>query len=82
MNVEVKMLKFGRVSLQFETVKSISDSPEVKAEHLSCLKHLSSLMRNSSTNGTRTFRGATLQNLEDEIKYVESEISPYRKRKS
>ncbi|XP_041002410.1 kinesin light chain 3 isoform X1 [Juglans microcarpa x Juglans regia] len=67
---------------EFETVKSISDSPEVKAEYLSCLKHLSSLMRNGSTNGTRTFKGATLQNLEDEIKCVESEISPYRKRKN
>ncbi|GAV60475.1 TPR_10 domain-containing protein/TPR_12 domain-containing protein [Cephalotus follicularis] len=61
---------------EFGTESSLSDSPEVKAEYLSCLKHLSSLIGNATADGTPQPRGATLQELKDEIKRVEIEISP------
>ncbi|XP_059452564.1 uncharacterized protein LOC132183177 isoform X2 [Corylus avellana] len=64
---------------EFETERSISDSPAVKAEYLSCLKHLLSLI--SDTDRTQSFEGATLKELEDEIKRLESELH-HRKRKN
>lgn len=68
--------------MQFENERSLSDSPEVKVEYLSCLKRLSSLINHTTTEGTRKFKGATLQELEDEIKNLEVEISSYRNRKN
>lgn len=67
---------------EFENERSLSDSPEVKVEYLSCLKRLSSLINHTTTEGTRKFKGATLQELEDEIKNLEVEISSYRNRKN
>ncbi|XP_062150815.1 uncharacterized protein LOC133859430 isoform X2 [Alnus glutinosa] len=66
---------------EFETKRSISDSPAVKAEYLSCLKHLSSLMIDRNTDRTQSFEGATLKELEDEIKRLESELH-HRKSKN
>lgn len=67
---------------EFGTERSISDSPEVKVEYLSCLKHLVNLISDSNPEGTQRFKGATLQELRDEIKRLEVEISPYKKRKN
>ncbi|XVE71998.1 hypothetical protein DITRI_Ditri11bG0003000 [Diplodiscus trichospermus] len=63
---------------KFATQRLISDSREVKAEYLSCLKHLSSLL---DAEGTKQYRGTTLQELKDEIKHVEHDISSSRMRK-
>ncbi|GLT67987.1 hypothetical protein SLA2020_402530 [Shorea laevis] len=65
---------------EFETKRSISDSPAVKAEYLSCVKHLSSLIIDTNTESTQRFKGVTLKELEDEIKRLESELH-HRKRK-
>ncbi|CAK9168299.1 unnamed protein product [Ilex paraguariensis] len=64
---------------EFASERSLSDSPEVKFEYLSCLKHLSSLM---STKGMDQGRSGTLQMLKDEIKRVELELSPDKMRKN
>lgn len=66
--------------MQFGTERSISDSREVKAEYLSCLKHLSSLISDSQTERTHQFQGVNLQNLKDEIKNLEVEIGPRKQR--
>lgn len=60
----------------------MSESPEVKAEYLSCLKHLSSLISDGNAAGAHKCRGTNLQELKDEIKHVEAEISQYRKKRS
>ena len=65
--------------MQFATERQIGDSREVKVEYLSCLKHLSSLL---DVEGTKQYRGTTLQELKDEIKRVEHDISSSRRRKS
>ncbi|KAJ0099739.1 hypothetical protein Patl1_21182 [Pistacia atlantica] len=65
----------------FATEESISDSPEVKAEYLSCLKHLSNLMGDANIRGTHKSREATLQELKEEIKHLELETSPNRRYK-
>ncbi|XP_031256995.1 uncharacterized protein LOC116114993 isoform X2 [Pistacia vera] len=66
---------------EFATEESISDSPEVKAEYLSCLKHLSNLMGDANVRGTHNSREATLQELKEEIKHLELETSPNRRYK-
>ncbi|KAJ0100614.1 hypothetical protein Patl1_21195 [Pistacia atlantica] len=66
---------------EFATEESISDSPEVKAEYLSCLKHLSNLMGDADIRGTHKSREATLQELKEEIKHLELETSPNRRYK-
>ncbi|KAK9272719.1 hypothetical protein L1049_003096 [Liquidambar formosana] len=66
---------------EFGTERSMYDSPEVKVEYLSCLKHLLTLMIDSTTEETQQSRGSTLQELKDEIKRVEAEILPYGKQK-
>ncbi|XP_058009281.1 uncharacterized protein LOC110645922 isoform X3 [Hevea brasiliensis] len=67
---------------EFESDRLISDSPEVKVEYLSCLKRLSSLISNGEVKEIEVSGKATLQELNDEIKRVEGEISRYRKHKS
>lgn len=74
-----KKLRFAHVFVQFGAEMLISDFPEVKGQYLSCLKRLISY---SSTVGTQRLKGETLQELEDEIKHLEVEISPYRKHKN
>ncbi|XP_030952902.1 kinesin light chain 3 isoform X2 [Quercus lobata] len=79
--VEVERALFQCISAyrEFGAERSISDFPEVKGQYLSCLKRLISY---SSTVGTQRLKGETLQELEDEIKHLEVEISPYRKQKN
>ncbi|KAB5560878.1 hypothetical protein DKX38_005835 [Salix brachista] len=61
---------------EFEAEKLISDSPKVKTEYLSCLRHLLSLMIDAGSEDK-----VTLKDLDDEIKHVEGEISDYSKQK-
>ncbi|OMO98070.1 putative kinesin light chain, partial [Corchorus capsularis] len=78
---EAKNAHFECISAYKELAsgKLIGNSPEVKAEYLSCLKHLSSLL---DAEGTQKYRGTTLQELKDEMKGVELDISSYRGRKN
>ncbi|KAA3458400.1 kinesin light chain 3 isoform X1 [Gossypium australe] len=78
---EVKNAHFECISAYKElaTERLIGDSTQVKAEYLSCLKHLSSLL---DAEGTTEYRGTTLQELKDEIKRVEDDISQSRRHKS
>ncbi|KAK1577507.1 hypothetical protein Q3G72_022349 [Acer saccharum] len=67
---------------EFGTEKSISDSPEVKAEYVSCSKHLLSLIDNDSSTGrTQPSKEITLQELKEEIKRMDDEISSSRRSK-
>ncbi|KAJ6738522.1 TETRATRICOPEPTIDE REPEAT (TPR)-LIKE SUPERFAMILY PROTEIN [Salix koriyanagi] len=61
---------------EFEAEKLISDSPKVKTEYLSCLRHLLSLMIDAGSKDK-----VTLKDLDDEIKHVEGEISDHSKHK-
>ncbi|KAK4837227.1 hypothetical protein QYF36_003790 [Acer negundo] len=57
---------------EFGTEKSISDSPEVKAEYVSCLKHLLSLIDNGNSIGrTQPSKEITLQEVKEEIKRID-----------
>ncbi|TYI18376.1 hypothetical protein ES332_A07G085300v1 [Gossypium tomentosum] len=78
---EVKNAHFECISSYKElaTERLIGDSTQVKAEYLSCLKHLSSLL---DAKGTTEYRGTTLQELKDEIKRVEDDISQSWRHKS
>ncbi|XP_052189057.1 uncharacterized protein LOC127799249 isoform X7 [Diospyros lotus] len=55
-------------------VGRMASSPEIKAEYLSCLKRLSSLIGDGSTDSMQQSRKATLQELKDEIKHIEAEL--------
>ncbi|KAK3218560.1 hypothetical protein Dsin_012530 [Dipteronia sinensis] len=67
---------------EFGTEKSISDSPEVKAEYVSCSKHLLSLIDNDNSTGrTQSSKKTTLQELKEEIKRIDDEISSSRRSK-
>ncbi|OMO99270.1 Tetratricopeptide-like helical [Corchorus olitorius] len=74
---EAKNAHFECISAYKELAsgKLIGDSPEVKAAYLSCLRHLLSLL---DAEGTQKYRGTTLQELKDEMKGVELDISSYR----
>ncbi|OVA12163.1 hypothetical protein BVC80_1775g2 [Macleaya cordata] len=62
--------------------RSVSSSPEVKAEYLTCLKHLFSLLiSDTTTDDGISKRHNTLQELKDEIKQIEAELSKSRKHK-
>lgn len=70
------------VSMQFGMQKPALDSPQVKTEYLSCLKHLSNLISDSMNDGRDKSKTTTLQELNDEIKRVEAELSPRRKQRN
>lgn len=67
---------------EFGIGRSMHSSPDLKVEYLSCLKQLASLIRDSTTESTQQSRRATLQELKDEIKHVEAELSLRGKRKN
>ncbi|KAL2551290.1 Tetratricopeptide repeat (TPR)-like superfamily protein [Forsythia ovata] len=60
---------------EFGSVKSLSDSSEVKDEYLSCLRRLSNFMSSHMKTNQRS-----LEELNDEIQHVEVEISASRRR--
>ncbi|VVA32864.1 PREDICTED: kinesin [Prunus dulcis] len=66
---------------EFVTEMSIAEFPEVKAEYLKCLKHLLSLNGNSTTQTSQRSTRVNLQDLRDEIKRLELQLSPSRNRK-
>ncbi|CAL1413378.1 unnamed protein product [Linum trigynum] len=67
---------------EFEAEKLISDFPEVKTKYLSCLKQLSSLVRSNAVNQiAKISTSAAVEELNDEIKRVEAEISRYKSSK-
>ncbi|KAK2652543.1 hypothetical protein Ddye_012399 [Dipteronia dyeriana] len=67
---------------EFGTEKSVSDSPEVKAEYVSCSTHLLSLIDNDNSTGrTQPSKEITLQELKEEIKRINDEISSSRRSK-
>lgn len=72
----------GYIALQFGTERSIADAREVKAEYLSCLKHLVSLISDNATERTQQSKGTNLRDIKEEIKRIESEVSPHGKRRN
>ncbi|GAB4827303.1 hypothetical protein Ancab_034190 [Ancistrocladus abbreviatus] len=66
---------------EYGNKKSISASVEVKAEYLSCLKCLLNLIHDTMTKKAGPVGRATTQELKDEIKHVEAEISQSRKQR-
>lgn len=77
-NVEAENVLLQCISSykEFEAEKLISDSPKVKTEYLSCMKHLLSLMIDTGNKDK-----VTLKDLDDEIKRVEAEIYDRSKHK-
>ncbi|XP_011002194.1 PREDICTED: uncharacterized protein LOC105109257 isoform X3 [Populus euphratica] len=77
-NVEAENVLLQCISSykEFEAEKLISDSPKVKTEYLSCLKHLLSLMIDAGNKDK-----VTLKDLDGEIKRVEAEIHDRSKHK-
>ncbi|XP_019250731.1 PREDICTED: kinesin light chain 3 isoform X2 [Nicotiana attenuata] len=67
---------------EFLTEKSLSDAPGVKAEYLLCLKHLVDLLSDNKTSSTDRSSKPALQELKDEIKRVEVELSKKGGRRS
>ncbi|KAK4359990.1 hypothetical protein RND71_022219 [Anisodus tanguticus] len=67
---------------EFVTEKSLSDAPGVKAEYLLCLKHLVDLISDNKTSSKDQSGNASLQELKDEIKSVEVELSKKGGRRS
>nr|XP_011469584.1 PREDICTED: kinesin light chain 1 isoform X2 [Fragaria vesca subsp. vesca] len=82
-NIEAENALFKGVSAykEFVTERSITESPEMKVEYLKCLKHLLSLNSDGTTERTQQSTEANLQDLRDEIKRLEVELSPHRKHK-
>jgi len=68
--------------VQFVNEKSLSDAPGVKAEYLLCLKHLVDLLSDNRTTSKDRSSNAALQELKDEIKRVEVELSKKGGRRS
>uniref|UniRef100_M1B0N0 Kinesin light chain n=1 Tax=Solanum tuberosum TaxID=4113 RepID=M1B0N0_SOLTU len=67
---------------EFVNEKSLSDAPGVKAEYLLCLKHLVDLLSDNRTTSKDRSNNAALQELKDEIKRVEVELSKKGGRRS
>lgn len=67
---------------KFGTERSIVDAREVKAEYLSCLKHLMSLISGNATERTQQSKGTNLRDIKEEIKRIESEVSPHGKKRN
>ncbi|KAL2531251.1 Tetratricopeptide repeat (TPR)-like superfamily protein [Abeliophyllum distichum] len=68
------LLQCISVFKEFGSVKSLSDSSEVKAEYLLCLRRLSNFMSSRMNTDQRS-----LEELNDEIQHVEVEISASRR---
>lgn len=77
-NVEAENVLLQCISSykELEAEKLISDSPKVKTEYLSCMKHLLSLMIDTGNKDK-----VTLKDLDYEIKRVEAEIHDRPKHK-
>ncbi|KAF3678166.1 putative glutamine synthetase-like, partial [Capsicum annuum] len=67
---------------EFVTEKSLSDAPGVKAEYILCLKHLVDLLTVNKTSSKDRSSNAALQELKDEIKRVQVDLSKKGGRRS
>ncbi|TMW90957.1 hypothetical protein EJD97_015002 [Solanum chilense] len=83
-NSEAESALRGCISAYKEFVndKSLSDAPGVKAEYLLCLKHIVDLLRDNRKTSKDRSSNAALQELKDEIKRVEVELSKKGGRRS
>ncbi|XP_075085139.1 secreted RxLR effector protein 161-like [Nicotiana tabacum] len=70
------------VEYMFVTEKTLCDAPGVKDEYLLCLKHLVDLLSDKKTSSTDRSSKPALQELKDEIKSVEVELSKKGGRRS
>lgn len=66
--------------MQFAAETSLCNSPEVKAEYLSCMKQLLALINYSPTISSQQSSKALMEQLEVEIKRVEYELSSAQRR--
>ncbi|XP_023771967.1 uncharacterized protein LOC111920622 isoform X2 [Lactuca sativa] len=65
---------------QFGSEKGLSNFGDIKGEYLSCLKHLSSLLKPSKINSLKNSRKPTLEEVQNEIKRVEANnTKPYQR---
>ncbi|CAI9298832.1 unnamed protein product [Lactuca saligna] len=65
---------------QFGSEKGLSNFGDIKGEYLSCLKHLSSLLKTSKINSMKNSRKPTLEEVQNEIKRVEANnTKPYQR---
>ncbi|CAH1434502.1 unnamed protein product [Lactuca virosa] len=65
---------------QFGSEKGLSNFGDIKGEYLSCLKHLSSLLKTSKINSLNNSRKPTLEEVQNEIKRVEANnTKPYQR---
>ncbi|KAL7586159.1 hypothetical protein Lser_V15G39599 [Lactuca serriola] len=65
---------------QFGSEKGLSNFGDIKGEYLSCLKHLSSLLKTSKINSLKNSRKPTLEEVQNEIKRVEANnTKPYQR---
>ncbi|XP_062107626.1 uncharacterized protein LOC133818640 isoform X3 [Humulus lupulus] len=69
---------------KFGSEKPIHDTRDVKTEYLSCLKHLASLIidTDTDTEGTQRSDRLKLNDIKNEIKHVEAEVSPQRRERN
>ncbi|XP_057972169.1 uncharacterized protein LOC131160474 isoform X2 [Malania oleifera] len=67
---------------KFGVETSVFDSPQVKAKYLSCLKHFLSLVSESTDSSTLQSGKAIVQELKDEINYIEVELSSNMRHKT
>ncbi|KAK1432454.1 hypothetical protein QVD17_09351 [Tagetes erecta] len=69
--VEKPLLDCISAYKQYGIQRSLSNFADIKAEYLSCLKHLSALLTHSNSNGLKQSRRPTLQEVLNEIKRLE-----------
>ncbi|CAH2079624.1 unnamed protein product [Thlaspi arvense] len=70
---EIQEPKFGCGGTQLQ------DSPEVKSEYLSCLKHLSALLANKETTLNSKASPVSLLELKEEVKRIEIDLLSHKK---
>ncbi|PHT64751.1 hypothetical protein T459_29176 [Capsicum annuum] len=78
----LEMKKLELEDSKFVTEKSLSDAPGVKAEYILCLKHLVDLLTVNKTSSKDRSSNAALQELKDEIKRVQVDLSKKGGRRS
>ncbi|PHT99750.1 hypothetical protein BC332_29538 [Capsicum chinense] len=85
-SISPSLSRFGTGNLsnltQFVIEKSLSDAPGVKAEYILCLKHLVDLLTDNKTSSKDRSSNAALQELKDEIKRVQVDLSKKGGRRS
>lgn len=65
--------------LQFGYGIQLQDSPEVKSEYLSCLRHLSALLANKETTVNSKASPISLPELKEEVRRIEIDLRSHKK---